>query len=33
MKDTKELFGIKATKTARDKKKKTLAQWWDFYGD
>jgi len=30
-KDAKWLFGIDAVKTARDKK--TLAQWWDSYGD
>jgi hypothetical protein len=28
----KGLFGIEAAKTARDKKK-TIAQWWDSYGD
>jgi hypothetical protein len=33
-KDAKGLFGIEATKTAKDKKKKkTSAQWWDSYGD
>jgi hypothetical protein len=32
-KDTKGLFGIEAAKTARGKKKKTSAQWWDSYGD
>ena len=31
-KDAKWLFGIKAAKTTRDKKK-TPAQWWDSYGD
>jgi len=31
-KDAKGLFGIEATKTARDKKK-TPAQWWGSYGD
>jgi len=30
-KDAKGLFDIKATNTARDKK--TLALWWDCYGD